>query len=185
MRASSTVSLCFLCSPRFCLWHACRGWSAFPETAITIKSISWKPKCFPNCLKSQCEKEVSIDWNMRGNNPKFITLSLFINTVRRTHSRVIRFAFLKPFLHHLKLLAWVSLCSIILSLLLLLLLLTAFIFFPRASRRSFVSFPCLQMFHWFSIIFNSRSLSNYSVTEQIAGWTPLPEKHFSSLPGSS
>lgn len=58
------------------------GWSAFPEMAITTNSISWKPKRFPNCLKSHCEKEVSIDWNMRGNNPKFIILFLFINLVR-------------------------------------------------------------------------------------------------------
>ena len=77
VRALSTVSLCFLCSTLFYLWHACNGRSAFPEMAITIKSISWKPECFPNCLKSQCEKEVSIDWNMRGNNPKFIILFLF------------------------------------------------------------------------------------------------------------
>lgn len=33
--------------------------------AITIKSISWKPKCFPNCLKSHCRKDVTTDWNGR------------------------------------------------------------------------------------------------------------------------
>lgn len=40
-------------------------WSAFPEMAITIKSISWKPKCFPNCLKSHRRKDVTTDWKRR------------------------------------------------------------------------------------------------------------------------
>ena len=47
------------------------------------------------------------------------------------------------------------------------LLLTTFNFFPQVSLMSLASFPCLQMFYWFSVIFNSRSLNNYSVIEKI------------------
>ena len=75
MRAFSTVYASVPLSSTFGM--STIGWSAFPEMAITIKPISWKPKCFPNCLKSHCEKEVSIDWNMRGNNPKFVILFVF------------------------------------------------------------------------------------------------------------
>lgn len=75
MRAFSTVYASIPLSSTFGM--STIGWSAFPEMAITIKPISWKPKCFPNCLKSHSEKEVSIDWNMKGNNPKFIILFIF------------------------------------------------------------------------------------------------------------
>lgn len=65
-QAFSTV-YAFLSSPPLpsTLGMPTSQWSAFPEMAITIKSISWKPKCFPNCLKSHRREDVTTDWKRR------------------------------------------------------------------------------------------------------------------------
>lgn len=60
-------SLCLFSSPPLpsTLGMPTSQWSAFPEMAIMIKSISWKPKCFPNCLKSHRREDVTTDWKRR------------------------------------------------------------------------------------------------------------------------
>lgn len=145
--------------------------------AITIKPISWKPKCFPNCLKSHCGKEVSIDWNMRGNNPKFVILFVFYKQRWDWYTQSCQIYFSEASWSPLDVSSlgfFVPSCSVLIYL-----LTTVSYFSSWACLKCFVSLSYLPNCYSCPIIFNTRSLKPHSLLKSLG---TLLLKYGTSLP---
>lgn len=117
--------------------------------AITIESISWKPKCFPNCLKSHCLKDVTTDWNRR-RSPSEVHDAFPFYKQSRMSSRLSKSQIYLSISHSF--LFGFILCPILIFCLLHLLIIIFFIFFYCA----------FEFYTFFSNLFTSRTFEQKS-----------------------